>query len=119
MALSGGSLNIWSGNDDHTVPMMALGAKGLISVVSNLLPAPMVTMTHAALDGDMETAKQIQLAYTPLMRALFSQVNPIPIKTAMHSVGLDSGVLRLPLCPMDSSSSSHLLHIMREMEILP
>ena len=101
LALCGDAVNIWSGNDDHALPMMAMGAKGLISVVSNLAPEPMVQLTHSFLDGDWETARALQIAYTPLTRALFSQVNPVPVKAAMKDAGLDSGILRLPLWEMD------------------
>lgn len=101
LALCGEDVNVWSGNDDHAVAMMALGAKGLISVVSNLIPEPMVQMTHSFLQGNLEKARALQLACTPLTRAIFSQVNPVPIKAAMKDAGLDSGVLRLPLCEMD------------------
>lgn len=101
LALCGDEINVWCGNDDQAVAMMALGAKGLISVVSNLVPEPMVRMTHSFLEGNLEEARSLQLAYTPLTRALFSQVNPVPIKAAMCDAGLDSGELRLPLWKMD------------------
>ena len=78
-----------------------MGAKGLISVVSNLAPEPMVQLTHSFLEGDLERARALQIAYTPLTRALFSQVNPVPVKAAMKDAGLDSGILRLPLWEMD------------------
>lgn len=108
LALCGDRLFVWSGNDDHTIPMMALGAKGLISVVSNLVPEPMVEMTHSFLEGDRENAAKLQIAYTPLTRAIFSEVNPIPIKAAMKRVGLDSGVVRLPLWEMGEAAFAKL-----------
>ena len=113
MALCGEDLNVWSGNDDHTVPMMAMGAKGLISVASNLAPKPIIELTHSYLRGDTERARQLQLAYAPLIRALFSQVNPIPIKAAMREAGLDSGALRLPLCEMDEGPLNALRRTMK------
>lgn len=113
LALCGGNLNIWSGNDDHTVPMMAMGAKGLISVVSNLVPGPMAEMTRWALQGDWERAREVQVAYTPLTRALFSQVNPVPVKAAMRLAGLDSGVLRMPLWEMDEGPLAKLETVMK------
>lgn len=113
LALCGDRIFVWSGNDDHTVPMMALGAKGLISVVSNLVPEPMVEMTHSFLRGDRETAARLQIAYTPLTRALFSEVNPIPIKAAMKRLGLDSGVVRLPLWEMDATAFAKLEETMK------
>ena len=100
-ALCGDSLNIWSGNDDQIVPMMALGAKGVISVASNICPKAIKKLTAAYLSGDISKATAAQLHYMPLVEALFSEVNPIPIKAAMEHLGLDSGYLRLPLCPME------------------
>ena len=118
MALCGEDLNVWSGNDDHTVPMMAMGAKGLISVASNLAPEPIIELTHSYLCGDTERARQLQLAYAPLIRALFSQVNPIPIKAAMREAGLDSGALRLPLCEMDEGPLNALRRTMKTTGLL-
>jgi len=118
LALCGDDLNIWSGNDDHTVPMMAMGAKGLISVVSNLAPGPIAEMTRCALQEDWKKARELQVTYTPLTRALFSQVNPVPIKAAMKLVGLDSGALRMPLWEMDAGPLEHLKSTMREAGLL-
>ncbi len=114
VARCGDALHIWSGNDDHTVPMMAMGAKGLISVVSNLLPAQMTALTHSFLDGDRDRARELQVEHALLVRALFSQVNPIPIKAAMQEAGLDSGVLRLPLWPMDPGPRKALTDLLRQ-----
>ena len=113
LALCGDEMNVWSGNDDHAVAMMALGGKGLISVVSNLIPEPMVQMTHSFLQGDWEKARNLQLSTTPLTRALFSQVNPVPIKAAMKDAGLDSGALRLPLYEMDPEPLEALRSIVK------
>lgn len=114
MALCGSDLNLWSGNDDQIIPMMALGAKGLISVTSNLIPGPMTDLTHRFLRGDYIEAREEQIRYMPLMRALFSQVNPIPIKAAMKAAGLDGGTLRLPLREMDTVPLKHLKQVMRD-----
>lgn len=114
LALCGEDLNIWSGNDDHTVPMMAMGAKGLISVASNLVPGPMVELTHEP----PERAREIQICYAPLIRALFSQVNPVPIKAAMKLAGLDSGTLRMPLWEMDEEPLAHLKDTMKKLGVL-
>lgn len=113
LALCGENLNVWSGNDDHTVAMLAMGAKGLISVASNLAPEPIVELTHSYLRGDTEKALELQLTYTPLIRALFSQVNPIPVKAAMKEAGLDSGILRLPLIGMDEEPLRKLREVIR------
>lgn len=118
MAYCGEELNIWSGNDDQTLPMLALGAKGLISVVSNLVPEPMAELTHSFFRGDWEAAKELQLSYLPLMQALFSQVNPIPIKAAMAALGLDSGVLRPPLWKMDKGPRRELMETLRAFDLL-
>lgn len=119
LALCGENLNIWSGNDDHTVPMMAMGAKGLISVVSNLDPEPMSEMTRWALLGNWEKARELQVKYTPLIRALFSQVNPVPVKAAMKLAGLDSGTLRMPLWEMDEGPLTGLKDTMEKAGLLP
>ena len=119
LALCGENLNIWSGNDDHTVPMMAMGAKGLISVVSNLDPEPMSEMTRWALLGNWEKARELQVKYTPLIRALFSQVNPVPVKAAMKLERLDSGTLRMPLWEMDEGPLTGLKDTMEKAGLLP
>ena len=88
---------IWSGNDDHVVPMMALGAKGVISVACNIVPEIMVQMSHLCLSGDFSGAARLQIEYAPLIDALFAEVNPGPVKAAMNLLGMDAGTLRLPL----------------------
>lgn len=88
---------VWTGCDELTVPACALGAKGVISVTSNLFPARIRDMTAAALDGDLDTAADLQWGLQPLNDLLFSQVNPIPIKAAMELAGFDCGPCRLPL----------------------
>lgn len=93
----GEDLPIWSGNDDQAVTAMALGAKGVISVLSNVKPAETATMALAALDGDFDTASALQCQMLPLIEALFSEVNPIPVKAAMALLGYDCGPCRLPL----------------------
>ena len=90
---------LWSGNDDLIVPIMSLGGKGVISVLSNLYPAFTQELAMAALDGDFDTAAALQIQFQPLIRALFSQVNPIPVKAAMKLLGYDCGMCRLPLTP--------------------
>jgi len=108
----GDDLHIYSGNDDHTVAMMALGAKGVIAVAANIIPREMADMCKAALAGDFVRATELQLKYTKLMATLFSEVNPIPIKTAMNLMGLDVGHLRLPLCDMCPENLEKLKHAM-------
>lgn len=91
---------VWSGNDDQIVPVMALGGAGVISVLSNVAPEKTKAMANAALDGDFDTAAALQIELLPLIQALFSEVNPIPVKAAMRELGFDCGGCRLPLTPM-------------------
>ena len=88
---------VWTGNDELTTPVMALGGKGVISVLSNVLPVKTQAMAKAALDGDFDTAASLQLSLQPLVELLFSEPNPIPVKAAMHLLGYDCGCCRLPL----------------------
>lgn len=88
---------IWSGNDDQIVPVISLGGKGVISVLSNICPAETIAMTNAGLAGDFDTAADLQCKLLPLINLLFCEVNPIPIKYAMHHIGFDCGNCRLPL----------------------
>jgi len=99
---------VWSGNDDQIVPIMALGGSGVISVLSNVAPEKTKAMADAALDGDFDTASSLQLQLLPLIRALFSEVNPIPVKAAMKEIGFDCGSCRLPLTPMTGENFSKL-----------
>lgn len=118
LAVCGDEMNLWSGNDEHVVAMMALGAKGVISVLGNLLPSALVEMTKAALAGDFVEAARLQIKNAPLISALFSEVNPIPLKSAMQAAGLDSGYLRLPLCELDVATHDRLLKEMKNAGIL-
>lgn len=99
-ALCGDDFYIWSGNDDQVVPLMALGGKGVISVVSNILPELTVQMTHLCLEGRFEEAAKLQIQNMKLINSLFIEVNPIPIKAAMNLAGFQVGECRLPLCEM-------------------
>lgn len=108
----GRDLTIWSGNDDMIVPMMALGAQGVISVLSNVLPVETQAMANAALGGDFDTAAALQIELQPLVEALFSEVNPIPVKEAMRMIGFDCGGCRLPLCPMRGENRRKLEKIL-------
>lgn len=116
--LCGDDFYIWSGNDDQVVPMMALGAKGVISVASNLIPEVMVKMTKLCLDNDFEAASKLQIQYMDLMDALFLEVNPIPIKAALNLVGIEAGQLRLPLCEMSEKNLETLRSSMARMGLL-
>ena len=118
IAACGDELNIWSGNDNEVVPMMSIGAKGVISVAANIIPAEMVKMTKACLDGDFVTGRDLQLKYFDLIGKLFIEVNPIPIKTAMNLMGYDVGELRLPLCEMEPANLEKLKASMRAVGLL-
>lgn len=90
-------LPVWSGNDDMICPAMSLGAQGVISVLSNILPAETQALTAAALAGDFDTAADLQIQLQPLVDLLFREVNPVPVKAAMELIGFDCGSCRLPL----------------------
>ena len=96
-AACGNDFHVWTGNDDQIVPSMALGALGVISVLSNVCPLETVTMCNAALAGDFDTAAALQWEFMELIDLLFCEVNPVPIKYAMRHIGFDCGGYRLPL----------------------
>lgn len=93
----GNQFSIWTGNDDLTVPAIALGAAGVISVASNICPREMLLMADAALDGDFDTASEIACELQPLIKLLFAEVNPVMVKEAMKYIGFDCGRCKLPL----------------------
>ncbi len=113
-ALCGDDINIYSGNDDQTVPIMSLGGKGCISVLSNLLPHNTAQMCKKMLAGDTKGALDLQLKYLPFLKALFCEVNPIPVKAAMAAMGYCENYLRLPLTPMEEAHKEILLNEMRK-----
>lgn len=98
LAACGPDFSVWSGNDDQAVAAIALGARGVISVLANVLPGETQAMALAALDGDFDTAAALNLRLLALTEALFQEVNPIPVKAAMKLIGYDCGQCRLPLC---------------------
>ena len=109
---------VWSGNDDQVVPMMSLGAKGVISVASNIIPDVMLRMSHLCLDNDFQAASELQIQYMDLIDALFCEVNPIPVKAAMNLMGMEAGILRLPLCDMSNANRNTLKASMERMGLL-
>lgn len=115
--LAGTGLTVYSGNDDQTVPMMALGAAGVISVASNVVPVAMKSLTTAAEMGDYTLAAILQHRLLPLMDLLFCQVNPIPVKAAMGMIGLDVGECRPPLDGLTAENSQKLRDCLDELEI--
>ena len=116
--LCGDDFYIWSGNDDQVVPMMSLGAKGVISVASNIIPEVMVKMTHLCLDNDFVSASKLQIEYMDLIDALFCDVNPIPVKEALNLLGMEAGPVRLPLCEMEEKNKARLRAAMQAKGLL-
>ncbi|MBQ5613080.1 MAG: 4-hydroxy-tetrahydrodipicolinate synthase [Clostridia bacterium] len=113
-----GKMDIYSGNDDQIVPILSLGGKGVISVLSNLMPAETSQICHKFLSGDVKGSADLQLELLPLVNALFCEVNPIPVKAAMAAMGYGENSLRLPLTPMESAHEEMLLALMREQNLI-
>ncbi len=113
-ALCRDKINIYSGNDDQVVPIMSLGGIGCISVLSNVLPTEASLMCKKFFEGDIKTACKMQLDYLPLINALFSEVNPIPVKAAMAKMGFCEDYLRLPLTNMEAAHREILFDEMRK-----
>ena len=113
-ALCGEKLDIYSGNDDQIIPVLSLGGKGVISVLSNVLPKETSRMCHLFMEGNVAEARKMQLQYLPLVDALFCEVNPIHAKAAMSAMGFCENYLRLPLTPMEPQNEQKLLTLMRE-----
>ena len=113
------NFSIWSGNDDETAAICMLGGVGVISVVANVLPAQMHELTSLCLANDFAAAGRLQLKLKPLCDALFCEVNPIPVKTALNLMGLDAGELRLPLCPPTDASVEKLKLALSAWDLLP
>ena len=114
MAQNGNDLPIWSGNDDLTVPTMSIGAQGVISVLSNVAPAHMNAMVHAALSGDYALAGMLQRKLQPLCDLMFCQVNPIPVKAAMEAMGYHVGPCRMPLDGLTPENAQRIHGYFRE-----
>lgn len=112
-ALLDGSLDIYSGNDDQIVPTLSMGGKGVISVLSNIMPKETVAMCDAFYAEDVATAAKMQCKYLPLIQALFCEVNPIPVKAALAAMGRMEGVIRLPLTEMEEDHQEKMISIMR------
>jgi 4-hydroxy-tetrahydrodipicolinate synthase len=117
IALCGDKLDVYSGNDDQIVPLMSVGGKGVISVLSNVLPKETSEMCHKFFSGDVKGAAEMQFKYFSLTKALFSEVNPIPAKAAMAAMGFCEDYVRLPLTVMEDDHKAVLLEKMREQGI--
>ena len=116
--LCGDKIDIYSGNDDQIVPVLSLGGKGVISVLSDLMPAATSKMCHDYLNGNTAAATAAQLRLLPLIDALFSEVNPIPVKAAMAKMGFGENYLRLPLTPMEPQNEEKLFALMKEQNLI-
>lgn len=113
-SLCGDDLYIWSGNDDCAIPLMSLGALGVISVASNIVPGAVAKLCALCLEGSYAEATELYAKYASLFSALFIETNPIPVKAALKMMGMDSGILRLPLTEISQESFETLLKAMRD-----
>lgn len=111
-------IDVYSGNDDIIVPLMSVGAKGVISVLSNVMPRETHEMCSLCFEGKFKEATSMQLEYFGFIKALFSEVNPIPVKTAMNLMGLSAGKLRLPLCEMTDENLEKLKSEMKKLALI-
>ena len=114
MSLADGSIELYSGNDDQVLPILSLGGQGVISVLSNVAPRETHDMVMKYLEGDLDGARKLQLDMIPLISALFCEVNPIPVKTALNLMGKEVGPLRMPLCEMEPANQEKLAKAMRD-----
>lgn len=118
MNLADGCVDLYSGNDDQIVPLLSLGGKGVISVLSNIAPKQTHDICQAFFDGDGKKSCELQLKAIPLINALFCEVNPIPVKAAMNLMGREAGPMRLPLTEMEPQNQERLAKAMKEYGIL-
>lgn len=114
LSIADGKVDVYSGNDDQIVPVLSLGGKGVISVLSNILPKETHDMVESFLNGDVKKSQELQLRYFALIKALFSEVNPIPVKKAMNLMGMEVGSLRLPLTEMEEEHAAKLAEEMKK-----
>ena len=117
-SLVGDKLDIYSGNDDQIVPLLSMGGMGVISVLSNIMPSQTVEICDRWFKGDIQGARELQCRYLPIINALFCEVNPIPVKAAMSAMGWCSGVIRLPLTPMEEANWIKLRSLMQKHGLL-
>ena len=118
MSLAKGTVDVYSGNDDQIVPVLSLGGKGVISVLSNILPKETHDMVASYLEGDVAKSCEMQLKYFALVKALFCEVNPIPVKKALNLMGMEVGSLRLPLTEMEDANAKRLEEEMRKAGVI-
>lgn len=118
IALCGDKLDIYSGNDDQIVPIMSLGGKGVISVLSNICPKVAHDIPTLYLEGKYKESAELQLKYLELCNSMFMDVNPIPVKVAMNMMGMEVGPLRLPLCEMDDAKTEKLRTVLKKYNLI-
>lgn len=116
--MAAGDVDVYSGNDDQIVPILSLGGKGVISVLSNVAPKETHDICQMYFDGNVEGSRDLQLKAIPLIDGLFSEVNPIPVKKAMNLMGLEAGTLRRPLTEMEDAHAAVMEKAMKEFGIL-
>lgn len=116
--LCGDDIDIYSGNDDQIIPVLSLGGKGVISVLSNIMPKETSNMVKTYLSGNTKEALKLQLELLPLINQLFCEVNPIPVKAACAAMGYGKNILRLPLIPMEEKNEAVLLDLMRKQNLI-
>ncbi len=114
MALTDGNIDLYSGNDDQIVPLLSLGGKGVISVLSNIAPKETHDMCEKFFEGDIKGSAELQLKAIPLVEQLFCEVNPIPVKKAMQLIGMDCGGLRMPLTELTKAHEESLAKAMKD-----
>ena len=115
--LAGDALDIYSGNDDQIVPLLSLGGKGVISVLSNIAPRETHDIVAKFMEGDVAGSRELQLKALPLIESLFCEVNPIPVKEALNMLGWEAGPLRMPLTPMEEEHKEKLRQAMKDFGI--
>lgn len=117
LQMTQGDMDVYSGNDDQIVPILSLGGKGVISVLSNICPQETHDIVAKFMAGNVEGSRNLQLKALPLVHALFCEVNPIPVKTALNLMGMEVGPLRLPMTPMEEANRQRLAQAMRDFGI--
>lgn len=118
MSLADGKVDLYSGNDDQIVPILSLGGIGVISVLSNVAPRQTHEICQKFFDGDVAGSRQMQLDAMDLCNALFCEVNPIPVKTALNMMGMGAGAFRMPLCEMEEANAKRLEKALKDYGVL-
>lgn len=112
--LCGDRYALYSGEDGLVVPMLSLGAKGVISVIANIIPHETSKMVHDFMDGNIDAAREAQIRFIPLVKAMFCEVNPIPVKEALNILGWNAGPCRLPLCEMSAANHDSVVEVLKD-----